>query len=396
MNRIIFLFFFFVQIGTLQAQNLERFHRKATLIDTHNDALSELTLEGKDLSASLSVGHSDLHRWKAGGMNVQFMSVWTGETARNKAGFYADANQEIDSLELLVLRNHETMALARSMREMKQGIRQRKLVFFIGVEGGHMMENDLAKLDQLARRGMRYLTLTWNNSTSWASSAQDEWAARDGRLPDLKPGLNDFGKTVVKRLNQLGVMVDLSHVGERAFYDALSVTTKPVILSHSSVFALCPVFRNLTDDQIRAVAANKGVICINFYSGFISATYNQRVEQLRSRRTQVQDSLLTLNQGDSVRMRAAWSAYYREQTEAARPTVSDVVDHIEYIIRLVGDDYVGLGGDFDGVSSLPLGLEDVSRYPAITEELMRRGHSRRTVKKILGKNVKRVMRANFK
>ena len=242
MNRIIFLFFFFVQIGTLQAQNLERFHRKATLIDTHNDALSELTLEGKDLSASLSVGHSDLHRWKAGGMNVQFMSVWTGETARNKAGFYADANQEIDSLELLVLRNHETMALARSMREMKQGIRQRKLVFFIGVEGGHMIENDLEKLDHLARRGMRYLTLTWNNSTSWASSAQDEWAAKEGRLPELKPGLNDFGKSVVKRLNQLGVMVDLSHVGERTFYDALSVTTKPVILSHSSVFALCPVF----------------------------------------------------------------------------------------------------------------------------------------------------------
>ena len=391
-----FLFFLFLLIAdAAHSQNLERFHRKATLVDTHNDALTEQTLEGKDLSQPLATGHSDLYRWRAGGMNVQFMSVWTSDTARNTAGFYADANQEIDSLELLVLRNHQQMALARSVHEMKKGIRMNKLVFFIGVEGGHMIEDDLLKLENLARRGMRYLTLTWNNSTSWASSAMDETAAERGEKKDLKKGLNEFGKAVVRRLNELGVMVDLSHVGEKAFYDALSVTTKPVLLSHSSVYSICPVFRNLKDEQIRAVAANKGVICINFYSGFISAEYDQRGEWLRVNRTRVQDSLLRIAGGDSAIMRRAWAVYQKLKMEEVRPGIEEVVDHIEYIARLVGVDYVGLGADYDVVSSVPKGLEDVSRYGAITEELMRRGFSRKSVKKILGKNVIRVMKANF-
>lgn len=379
------------------AQSLERFHRKATLVDTHNDALSSLVLEGKDITRSLNEGHSDLHRWRDGGMNIQFMSVWTGEKPRTTKGFYADANEEIDSLEILVLRNHEQIALARNMKEIRRGQRQKKLVMMIGVEGGHMIEDDMKKLDELASRGMRYLTLTWNNSTSWASSAMDETAMAEGKLSPASTGLNDFGKQVVRRLNELGVMVDLSHVGEKAFYDALSVTSKPVLLSHSSVYALCPVFRNLKDDQIRAVASNKGVICINFYSGFISAGYDQRLRELQSdERKRVQDSLLKAHQGDSSLMRKDWLLYREAALESARPSVKDVVDHIDYIVKLVGDDYVGLGADYDGVSSVPKGLEDVSRYPEITEELMRRGYSRRSVKKILGKNVLRVMKANFK
>jgi membrane dipeptidase len=379
------------------AQSLERFHRKATLVDTHNDALSSLVLEGKDITHSLNEGHSDLHRWRDGGMNIQFMSVWTGEKPRRPQGFFADATEEIDSLEILVLRNHEQIALARNMKEIRRGLRQKKLVMMIGVEGGHMIEDNIKKLDELASRGMRYLTLTWNNSTSWASSAMDETAMADGKMSPTAIGLNDFGKQVVRRLNELGVMVDLSHVGEKTFYDALSVTQKPVLLSHSSVYALCPVFRNLKDDQIKAVAANKGVICINFYSGFISADYDRRLRELQGgERKQVQDSLLKANAGDSTAMRKAWALYRDKELEMLRPTVKDVADHIDYIVKLVGDDYVGLGADYDGVSSVPKGLEDVSRYPEITEELMRRGYSRKSVKKILGKNVLRVMKANFK
>lgn len=377
------------------SQNLQRFHRKATLVDTHNDALSSLVLEGKDLAQPLKEGHSDLHRWRAGGMNIQFMSVWTGDKARTSAGFYADANEEIDSLSILVLRNHQEMALARNRKEIKRGLRLKKLVMLIGVEGGHMIENDMEKLDALAKRGMRYLTLTWNNSTSWASSAMDEYAVDAGKKK-MDKGLNEFGKNVVRRLNELGVMVDLSHVGEKAFYDALSVTTKPVLLSHSSVYNLCPVFRNLKDDQIRAVAANKGVICINFYSGFISAAYDQRLTSLQGEaRNRIQDSILNVVAGDSTRMLNKWNDYREKELEAVRPGVKEVVDHIEYIVKLVGDDYVGLGADYDGVTSVPKGLEDVSRYPEITEELMRRGFSRRSVKKILGKNVLRVMKANM-
>ena len=378
------------------SQGLQRFHRKATVVDTHNDALSSLVLEGHNLALPLQVGHSDLHRWRAGGMNVQFMSVWTGDKARTSRGFYADANDEIDSLSILVLRNHEAIALARSMKEVKRGLRQKKLVMLIGVEGGHMIENDMAKLEALAHRGMRYLTLTWNNSTSWASSAMDESAWNENGQNRNK-GLNEFGKQVVRRLNALGVMVDLSHVGETTFYDALSVTTKPVLLSHSSVYALCPVFRNLKDEQIKAVAANKGVVCINFFSGFISAAYNQRVSSLQGEEgKRIRDSLLNLVAGDSVQMWKNWSAYEHQLLEDVRPGVREVADHIEYIVKLVGDDYVGLGADYDGVTSVPRGLEDVSRYGEITEELMRRGFSRRSVKKILGKNVIRVMKANMR
>ena len=190
-------------------------------------------------------------------------------------------------------------------------------------------------------------------------------------------------------------MVDVSHVGEQTFYDAIATTTKPVLASHSSVWALCPVFRNLKDDQIKAVAKNKGVICINFYSGFISKAYAQRQEQIDgNERKRIQDSLFAITK-DSAQMRRQWREYYRTEMEKLRPSIADVVDHIDYIVKLVGDSYVGLGSDFDGVSSLPVGLDDVTTYPKITAELVRRGYSKKSIKKILGGNVLRVMKANF-
>lgn len=396
MKPLVLISFLLVLAGSLPAQLYQQVHRKATLVDTHNDVLSSAVLEGKDISQRLTTGHSDFERWKAGGVNVQFFSVWTDKNSRNKAGFYADANQEIDSLERIILRNHQQLAMAWRYKDIRRGIRQNKLVAMIGVEGGHMIEDDLGKLDALARRGMRYLTLTWNNSTSWATSAMDETSTDPAVLAGRTKGLTDFGRQVVRRLNELGVMVDLSHTGEQTFYDALAVTQKPVILSHSSVWALCPVFRNVKDDQIKAVAQNNGVICINFYSGFISAAYDKRSTWLNGAgKKGVQDSLLRVHYGDSAAMQKAWSDYYDQAMDAARPSVSDLVDHIDYIVKLVGDDYVGLGADYDGVSSVPRGLEDVSKYPAITHELMRRGYSNRSIRKILGGNVLRVMRANF-
>ena len=196
-------------------------------------------------------------------------------------------------------------------------------------------------------------------------------------------------------MNQLGVIVDLSHTGEQTFYDAIKLSSKPVILSHSSVWSICPVFRNVKDDQIRAVAKNGGVICINFYSGFISKEYDQRSEFLTTNvRKKYQDSLLAIN-ADSALMRTSWRKYYREEMMKVQPTLGQVVDHIDHIVKLVGVDYVGIGSDFDGVSALPLGLDDVSTYPKITEELIRRGYSKLAIKKILGGNVLRVMKANF-
>jgi membrane dipeptidase len=379
--------------GLLWAQSSRKLHFKSVLVDTHNDVLSELTLRGIDISNRLTTGHSDLDRWKEGGLDVQFFSVYTGERARNPEGFYKDANQEIDSLERIALRNYDRMAIAYTYTDVKRSIRKRRLAALIGVEGGHMIEDDMEKLVALAKRGMRYMTLTWNNSTSWASSARDETERADSLQ---HKGLNEFGKNIVRKMNELGVIVDLSHTGEQTFYDALEVTTRPVILSHSSVWNICPVFRNVKDEQIKAVAKNRGVICINFYSGFISKEFDQLASFLtESRRKPMQDSLYALSK-DSNQVRTQWRNYFNSQMRTVRPTLAQLVDHIDYIVKLVGDDYVGIGSDYDGVSSLPIGLEDVTTYPKITEELTRRGYSKSSIRKILGGNVMRVMKANFR
>jgi membrane dipeptidase len=387
------LIFFGLSFSLLvRSQTVSEIHHKATLVDTHNDCLSSLTLEGKDIGQRLTEGHSDLYRWKEGGLDVQFFSIWTGEKARNAEGFFKDAMQEIDSLKAIIKRNPDKMRLATSYRDVKKGLKKGQLVSLIGVEGGHMIEEDMDRLSMLAAEGMRYLTLTWNNSTSWASSARDETERPDSIG---KKGLNEFGKRIVQRMNQLGIIVDLSHVGEQTFYDAIATTTKPVILSHSSVWSICPVFRNVKDDQIKAVAKNGGVICINFYSGFIDSNFAKRMAELEgSRGQQIKDSL---NQYyDAAKMNEVWRKIFGAELEPLRPTLSQMVDHIDHIVKLVGDDYVGIGSDYDGVSSLPKGLDDVTTYPKITEELLlRRGYSERSIKKILGENVLRVMKANF-
>jgi membrane dipeptidase len=369
-----------------------KIHQDAILVDTHNDVLSSLVLEGKDISHRLSEGHSDLDRWKEGGLDVQFFSIWTGEKARTHAGFYADAIREIDLLDSFARANPKRVVLATTYKQVRKAVQKHKLAALIGVEGGHMMEADLGKLQTLYERGMRYMTLTWNNSTEWASSAMDET-----RHPEnlKQKGLTDFGKQVVRKMNELGIIVDLSHTGEQTFYDAIATTSKPVLLSHSSVWNICPVFRNVKDDQIRAVARNGGVICINFYSGFLDSNFARKMDELEGTRgKQIRDSLQQYY--DAAKMNEIWRQRFSAELEPYRPTLSTLVDHIDYIVKLVGDDYVGIGSDFDGVSSLPKGIDDVTSYPKITEELLRRGYSVQSIRKILGGNVLRVMRENFK
>jgi membrane dipeptidase len=391
MRYPIFLLLYFLSLTT-HSQSTRKLHFKAILVDTHNDVLSSSVLDGLDISNRLSKGQSDFVRWKEGGLDVQFFSVWTGEKARNPEGFYKDALQEIDSLNIIVLKSPAKITLAFNYHDVKKGIRQEKLVALIGVEGGHMIEDDMGKLEELARLGMRYMTLTWNNSTSWATSAMDETLHADS----LKhKGLTNFGKQVVHKMNELGVIVDLSHTGEKTFYDAIATTNKPVLLSHSSVWNICPVFRNVKDEQIKAVATNGGVICVNFYSGFISKIFSERYAYLNGPgKIKIQDSLWALSR-DSTVLNATWKKYYDAELDKVRPTLSDMVDHIDYIAKMAGVDHVGIGSDFDGIDSWPIGLDDVTTYPKITEELKRRGYSNKDIKKILGENVIRVMKANF-
>jgi len=249
------------------AQPVKILHERAIVVDTHGDIMFNQIRSGIDIGKRQATGNFDLVRAKEGGLDVQVFSIWCDHT-----GGYALANQQIDSLQSLIKRYPDRIAQVTDAAGLRQAVAEGKMAALIGVEGGHMIENRLDYIDSLAKRGMTYLTLTWNNSTPWASSAAEEVL---GKLRN-KAGLNAFGKKVVKRLNKLGVMVDLSHVGEQTFYDAVKVSTRPVIASHSSVYALNAVPRNLKDSQLKEVAKSGGVVFVNFYSGFIDSGYYAR------------------------------------------------------------------------------------------------------------------------
>jgi membrane dipeptidase len=234
------------------------------------------------------------------------------------------------------------------------------------------------------------MTLTWNNSTAWASSAADERAKNDLGHPY---GLNLFGEQVVRKMNELGMIVDISHVGEKTFYDAIRVTTKPVIASHSCTYALCPVPRNMTDDQIRALGKNNGVINLNFYSGFVDSTFSSKNNTFIKKHQAEKDSMLKVNPSDFY-ANLFIHEKYKEEMDNTRPSIKLLVDHLDHIVKLIGVNHVGLGSDFDGINSAPRELNDVTNMPLITEELMKRGYSKADIFKILGGNFIRVFKAN--
>ena len=366
-------------------------HDQAILVDTHNDVLLQTMEKGVVLdNDQKGVSHTDLQRLKQGGVDVQFFSVWCDG---NQANPFEYALVEMDSLDAVAGRNPDKIIQANNTQEAMNAVGENIIAAFFGVEGGHMIENDLSKLDTLYNRGTRYMTLTWNNSTSWATSASDE-TVEDGALnSEGKKGLTAFGKKVVHHMNALGMMVDISHVGEQTFWDVMETTTKPVIASHSSVYTICPVPRNLKDDQIRAIAKNGGVVQINFYAGFIDPNYEGKRDAFMLIHKKENDSLIKNGINLYVAEEILFSKYNAE-VQSFRPTLDQLVQHIAHVVALVGVDYVGLGSDFDGIPLAPLGLDDVSSYPLITEALVTRGYSAEEIHKILGGNLLRVLKAN--
>ncbi|MGN6640009.1 MAG: dipeptidase [Mucilaginibacter sp.] len=374
------------------AQNAKEIHFKAILVDTHNDALSNELITKVDLSKRQSIGNLDLVRAKEGGLDVQVFSIWCGGEYGNGRA-YKFANREIDSLYALIKRNPGKMVLARNAIEVKKAVAKGKFVAMIGVEGGHMIEDRMDYIDALAKRGMRYLTLTWNNSTSWATSAADETHHKDSLQRAGHIGLNDFGKQIVHHLNDLGVMVDVSHVGEQTFYDVLATTNKPVIASHSCAYAIDPNQRNLKDDQLKALAKNGGVVFVNFYSGFVDSTYGRKEGRfLRAHRAELDSLEKIYHDADLAKIRL--NVIHKDESDQIRPPLSLLIKHIDYIVKLIGVDHVGIGSDFDGAESYPLGMDDVSDYPKITEELVKLHYSQADIDKILGGNFLRVLKAN--
>jgi membrane dipeptidase len=387
-----------LHIQTVCAQPYQKLHQRAIVIDTHNDILTQCFEKHYSFDEDLKgKTHSDLERFKQGGVDVQIFSIWCDG---NKQNPFAYANAQIDTLYATALRHPEKITIVRSTVELVKAVRHKKLAVMIGVEGGHMIEDDLTKLDSLFNRGARYMTLTWNNSTSWASSAMDETTLFKSApiTPDTLPkhkGLTDFGKQVVKRMNELGMLVDLSHVGEQTFWDAIATTTRPVLISHSCVYNLCPVFRNLKDEQIIAVGKNGGVIHLNFYSGFLDSNFNKRDAVFALRHKAEKDSMLKINP-EPYFADAFLFKKYSDEVQAMRAPLSMLLDHLDYIVRLIGVDHVGLGSDFDGITSTPLQLDDITNYPLITKALLDRGYSKKDIKKILGENFLRLLKANEK
>lgn len=385
MKKLLFVSFLATVFNYAYAQSTTpQIHETAVVVDTHGDIMFNQIKSGIDIGKLQRTGNFDLVRAKQGGLDVQVFSIWC-----DHLGGYPIANQQIDSLYSLISRYPSKITLVSNAQELSKAVADGKLAAMIGVEGGHMIENNLSYIDKLAKRGMIYLTLTWNNSTAWASSAAEETS---GKVKRENAGLNAFGKKVVARLNKLGVMVDLSHVGEKTFFDAITLSKKPVLVSHSSVYALNPVARNLNDEQIKAVCKNGGLISLNFYSGFLDSTYNTKQKAFFAKYND-ELKLLSSKYGRSNAIDTL-IALHPTDADATRPSIELLIDHIDYIVKLIGIDHVGLGADFDGAESFPLGINSIADYPKITSALLKRGYNEADIKKILGENFIRVLKAN--
>jgi membrane dipeptidase len=380
------------------SQSYKKIHANAVVVDTHNDFPSA-SIEKKVSFDSDLLGktHSDLARMYAGGVDVQVFSIFCGPEQEQP---YAFANREIDSVYEWVRRNPNKMVLVKNPDELNKAIKEKKLAAMLGVEGGHMIEDKIGNLENLYERGVRYMTLTWNNSTSWATSAADETAlskspptGETSGDSSRKKGLTDFGKQIIYRMNELGMIIDVSHIGEQTFWDMMAITTKPVMASHSNAWTLCPHRRNLKDDQIKAIAKNGGLIQLNFYAGFLDSTYERKAAAI-TRKHKVEIDSLIKNGAQPNYAEMMVLEKYKDELQSIQPPLSLLLDHLDYIVKLVGADYVGMGSDFDGISAPPQHLNGVQDFPLITKALLERGYSKKDINKIMGGNFIRVFTSN--
>jgi len=365
--------------------DIARIHEEAFVADTHNDVLLR-SLSGRDILTELPESHSDLPKFERGGVDLQVFSIWVSPT-EFKGSYYQRANDMISHLEYLCSRVPDKWAIPFSYQDIIYNEQRGILSCMIGVEGGHSIENDLNKLEALYQRGMRYLGITWNNSNDWATSAKDETENIDS-LDFI--GLTKFGKDVIRKCNELGIIIDISHAGEKTVSDILKVTNKPVIASHSSVYSICPHYRNLTDDQLFAIKENKGVVFINFYPGYIDSSFSKKAQNIRNANNSLLESANMFYQPGTDAHWYKTSEILNPLYKKIAPELIDVVNHIDYVAKLIGVDHVGIGADWDGVELLPNNIENIGKMPLLTEYLIDRGYSIRDVKKILGENFKRV------
>src|SRR5580658_2097287 len=368
------------------AERAHKLHFSSIVLDTHDDTTQRFFSRDYDLGKQNPDGHVDIPRMREGGMNAIFFSIWIdghimGPPAVQKA------LDQIDAVRENVKKYSKDMVLARTADDVRRAHAQGRIAALMGVEGGHMIGNDIRVLRIFADLGVRYMTLTHFYNDEWADSSTDKPAHN---------GLTDFGKDIVREMNRQGIVVDISHVSDKTFYDALEVSKAPLLASHSSCRALCNHVRDMSDDMIKALAAKGGVIQINYEKSFIDQSYKDAQDKLSGGVVEMIDHLKKICGDDEECQNKKMTEMTDKATaEGKLPHVSweRIIDHIDHAVKLVGADHVGLGSDFDG-ADMPDGMEDCTHLPQITEALMRKGYSDADNRKILGDNLLRVMEQN--
>jgi len=367
-------------------------HNSALIVDTHADTPQRFLDENFDIGSTdpNDKGHISLDKARRGNLGAEFFSIWV-EPETNQGHFAQHTFDLIDSVYEQAARHPDRMMMAFSVADIERAHQQHKLAALMGIEGGHSIQNDIHLLRDYYRLGVRYMTLSWSNTNEWADSSGDV----DDPKVQHHNGLTDFGKQVVSEMNRLGMMVDISHVADKTFWDTIATTKAPVIASHSSARALVNAPRNMTDDMLRAVAKNGGVVQVNFFNGFIDQNYwdasrAQRKEQeaaVKAYVDQMKGEGKAVRYVDIDRIDREWTA------KIPRPPLKSLIDHIDHIAKVAGVDHVGLGSDFDGVSgATPQGIDSAADLPKITQALVDRGYSAEDIHKILGGNLLLVFR----
>src|SRR5229473_577010 len=367
-------------------------HDSAIVVDTHADTPQRFLDEGFDIGSTdpKDIGHMSLEKARRGNLGAEFFSIWV-EPETNQGHFAQHTFDLIDSVYEQAARHPDRMMMAFSVADIERAHQQHKLAALMGIEGGHSMENDIRLLRDYYRLGVRYMTLSWSNTNEWADSSGDI----DDPKIEHHNGLTDFGKQVVLEMNRLGMMVDISHVADKTFFDAIATTKAPVIASHSSARALTNHPRNMTDDMLRAVAKNGGVVQANFYDAFIDEDYRKAADAqkkdaeaaVKARIAELKTAGKPVTYLDKDKIEREWAA------KIPRPPLKSLIDHIDHIAKVAGVDHIGLGSDFDGVSgATPEGIDSAADLPKITQALLDRGYSADDIHKIFGGNLLRVFR----
>ncbi|HEV7889241.1 MAG TPA: dipeptidase [Pyrinomonadaceae bacterium] len=370
-----------------EAHDPASIHRRAVAIDMHADTVQFMLDEGADINRRLTTTHLDAVRMREGGLDAQFFSIWVEPQYYGLKGerAVARADEQIKAVRALAEEHPETWTLATTAEDVRRAAREGKLAALLGLEGGYAINEKLESVERYYKMGVRYISPAWTYSLSWAGSSGD--AAGHAR------GLNDFGRQVIREMNRLGIIVDVSHVSDKTFWDIVETSEKPVVATHSNCRAIANVPRNLTDEQIRAIAKTGGVVSVVFYPAFVEPGWKERKDAVdREIQALVDEASRKARGGPSLKRIARDRV--REREYAARlpeVPVARVVDHIDHIVKLVGVEHVGVGSDFDGIQATPAGLSSVADLPNLTAELLRRGYTEDDVTKILGGNILRVM-----